>query len=63
MTATQQAEINSVEASDAEKEMTKYGIKMVTLNYFYYGKYRYTDLRDAVAQAKREASETAARRK
>ena len=39
-------------ASDAE-EMAKYGILRVTVNYYHYGDFRYTSLKDAVAQAKR----------
>ncbi|WP_428407173.1 hypothetical protein [Hyphococcus sp.] len=34
-------------------EMEKYGIKCVRVDYFHIGGYRYTDIKDAVAQAKR----------
>lgn len=39
--------------ADAE-EMKKYGIVRVPADYFHYGKFRYTNLKDAVAQARRE---------
>ena len=35
------------------REMAKYGITRVPVDYFHYGKYRYTNLEDAVAEAKR----------
>ena len=36
-----------------ENELTnKYGIKRVSVDYFYLGDFRYTKLQDAVAQAK-----------
>jgi len=40
---------------DAFEEMAKYGIKRVSIEYFYFGAYGYVDLKDAIAQAKREA--------
>jgi thiamine monophosphate synthase len=36
------------------EEMAKYGIVLVPVDYFHYGKFRYTNLKDAIAQAKRE---------
>jgi hypothetical protein len=36
------------------EEMAKYGITRVPVDYFFYGKYRYTNLEDAVAEAKRD---------
>ena len=39
--------------SEAVKEMDEYGITCVPVYYFHYGKYRYTNLADAVAEAKR----------
>jgi hypothetical protein len=38
----------------AAEEMAKYGITRVPTDYFHYKEYRYTDLDDAVAQAKRQ---------
>jgi hypothetical protein len=42
-----------VEQKDAD-EMAKYGITRVSVNYFHYGDFRYTNLADAIAQAKRQ---------
>ena len=39
------------------EEMEKYGISTFPVHYFQLGQYRYTNLKDAVAQAKRERSE------
>ena len=36
------------------EELAKYGITRAPVDYFYYGKYRYTNLEDAVAEAKRQ---------
>lgn len=36
-----------------EAEMRKYGIKRIPIDYFHINGFRYTDLKDAVAQAKR----------
>ena len=36
------------------EEMAKYGITRVPVDYFHFGEFRYTNLKDAVAQAKRE---------
>ena len=42
-------------ATDSESaiELAKLGITRKSMDYFYVGKYRYTDLKDAIAQAKR----------
>ena len=37
--------------------MAKYGITRVPIDYFHYGGFRYTNLKDAVAQAKRQQSQ------
>jgi hypothetical protein len=34
-------------------EMAKYGIKCAQISQFFYGGYRYTNLADAIAEAKR----------
>jgi hypothetical protein len=39
--------------SEAVEEMATYGIKCVQISQFSYGDYRYTNLADAVAEAKR----------
>lgn len=36
------------------KEMEKYGITRVPVDFFWCGEYRYTSLKDAIAQAKRQ---------
>lgn len=36
-----------------EGEMQKYGIKRIPVDYFHINGFRYTDLKDAVAQAQR----------
>ncbi len=43
--------------SDAEV-MSRYGIRKVSIEYFYLGMYGYLDLKDAIAQAKREVKTT-----
>lgn len=43
---------NSVSAADAE--MTKYGITRVPVDHFHYREFRYTNLKDAIAQAERD---------
>jgi hypothetical protein len=40
--------------AEAVEEMAKYGITRVPVDYFHYGDFRYTNLKDAVAQAKRQ---------
>ena len=39
---------------ESTEEMAKYGITRVPIDYFHYGKFRYTNLEDAVAEAKRQ---------
>jgi hypothetical protein len=39
---------------EVAEEMAKYGITRVPVDYFFYGNFRYTNLKDAMAQAKRE---------
>jgi len=40
-------------APDISADMSKYGITKKSVDQFYFGEYRYTNLRDAGAQAKR----------
>jgi hypothetical protein len=40
-----------------EEQMTKYGITRKTVDVFHHGEYRYSNLGDAIAQAKRVAAE------
>jgi hypothetical protein len=39
--------------SEAVEEMAKYGITCTQISQFFYGGYRYTNLADAIAEAKR----------
>jgi hypothetical protein len=39
--------------SEAVEEMAKYGVKYAQISQFFYGSYRYTNLADAIAEAKR----------
>ncbi len=39
-----------------EEQMQKYGVKRVSVDYFHVGRYRYSDLNDAMAQARRVKS-------
>jgi hypothetical protein len=39
---------------EALEEMARYGITRVPIGYFHYKEYRYNNLADAVAQAKRD---------
>jgi hypothetical protein len=39
-------------SQEAAEEMAKYGITRVPVDYFHYEGFRYTNLKDAVAQAK-----------
>lgn len=50
---------SSATEGDSPDEMAKYGIIKKSTEHFYCGEYRYTNLRDAMAQAKRVAAETA----
>jgi hypothetical protein len=43
----------AISSKDAE-EMAKYGITRVPIDNFHYGDFRYTNLKDAIAQAKRQ---------
>ena len=40
-------------SDEAKREMAKYGIKCAQISQFFYGNYRYTNLMDAIAEAKR----------
>lgn len=43
---------------ETNEEMVKFGITRVPVDYFYCGEYRYTNLKDAIAQAKRQQKPT-----
>lgn len=44
-----------------DDEMARYGITRRSVDYFHYKEFRYTNVQDALAQAKREGAETSAR--
>lgn len=44
------------DAKASEVEMRNYGVKRVPVDYFHVGRFRYTDLNDAMAQARRVRS-------
>ena len=46
----------SADAQSEEEMMVRLGITRVPADYFLYRQYRYTQLKDAVAQAKRDQS-------
>lgn len=39
---------------EAAEEMAKYGIVRIPVDYYYVGKFRYTNLEDAIEQARRQ---------
>ena len=43
-----------ISSTGVVEEMASYGITCVPVDYFHYGQYRYTNLKDAVTQAKRD---------
>jgi hypothetical protein len=54
MTATENRESSGATAMGAAETMAKYGIKRVPVDYFYYKAFRYTNLDDAIAEARRQ---------
>ena len=56
MTTTNRKNRRPAAKPEAQAEMAKYGITCVPIDYFHYKQYRYTNLTDAVAQAKRAQS-------
>jgi len=52
--------MSSKSASSDLDHMIKYGIKCVPVNQYHFGDFRYTNLADAIAQAKRGCSTLAA---
>jgi hypothetical protein len=53
MTLADRKEASPAFSTDATEEMAKHGITRVPIDYYYYGGFRYTNLEDAVAEAKR----------
>jgi hypothetical protein len=54
MTSTEHSGESLVIKQDDAEQMAKYGITRVSKDYFLYNEYRYANLDDAIAQAKRQ---------
>lgn len=54
MASADRNELNSTISPEATEEMARYGIIRVPVDYFYYKEFRYTNLKDAIAQAERQ---------
>lgn len=54
MTLSAEVRPTPIRSEKAEREMAQYGITRVPCDYFYCGKFRYTNLNDAIEQAKRQ---------
>ncbi|MEQ8558120.1 MAG: hypothetical protein RIB03_07350 [Henriciella sp.] len=50
--ATQKTGTSNISSVDADAK--KFGIERIDVPYFLYRRFRYTDLKDAIAQAKRD---------
>jgi hypothetical protein len=55
MTSADRKEKNPAINSEIAEAMVKYGIARVPVDYFHYKEFRYTNLDDAIAQAKRDS--------
>lgn len=55
MTSADRKNVNPTAKREAADELAKYGITRVPNHYYHYKEYRYTNLADAIAQAKRES--------
>ncbi len=49
-----QSRDSAVSDEEIAEELAKYGITCVPADNFYYREYRYTNLRDAIAQSRRD---------
>ena len=54
MPSANRKEPDTALSPEATEEMKKFGITRVTVDYFHCGPFRYTNVKDAVAQAKRQ---------
>ena len=54
MTSKKHSGESPIVGQDTTEQMVKYGITRVPTDYFLYKEYRYTNLDDAIAQAKRQ---------
>lgn len=46
--------VTRAETQDDPEEMTRYGINCIPVNWYHFGKYRYSSLKYAIAEAKRQ---------
>lgn len=53
MTSSTPAEPSHIADNDMEAALTQHGIVRVPADVFHYGGYRYTNIKDAIAEAKR----------
>jgi len=53
MASSDAHEPNSSLTPEMEAEMKRYGITRIPIDYFHVGEFRYTNLKDAIVQAKR----------
>lgn len=53
MSAATHAEPTHIPPSDTEAELKRHGIREVPANFYEYGGYRYTNVKDAIAEALR----------
>jgi hypothetical protein len=54
-----QSDVDLASSSETVEEMAKYGIERAQISQFFYGGYRYTNLADAIAEAKRHVTQVA----
>jgi hypothetical protein len=54
MSSERQGELVSAFGQEAAGEMLKFGITRISVDHFHYKDFRYTNVKDAIAQAKRE---------
>ncbi|HEY0626979.1 MAG TPA: hypothetical protein VGD10_09620 [Allosphingosinicella sp.] len=58
MTSSTHAQPSDTSPAEMDAQMKKHGIIRVPADYFEYGGYRYTNLKDAVAEALRRHAKT-----
>ena len=54
MSSENHDELPSAFGPDVAEEMLKFGITRVSIDHFHYKDFRYTNVKDAIAQAKRQ---------
>ena len=54
MSSENHDELASAFSPEVAKEMLKFGITRVSIDHFHYKDFRYTNVKDAIAQAKRQ---------